>query len=144
MKMRKSVVGLALGLATAIAVPAAHAWLNLFGFVSLSVAATMIHLLPTVAGTRILRRRSADLAIVGLGLGPPLRLQGLALPQRIAGEAAPQQRGDGHRHDRDHRDHRGRAGELAGVDEAAPGHEPDGAGHERDARRGSRLSEARG
>lgn len=31
----------------------AHAWLNLLGFVSLTVAATLIHLYPTVLGTRI-------------------------------------------------------------------------------------------
>ena len=31
----------------------AHAWLNVFGFLSLVIAATLIHLAPTVAGTRI-------------------------------------------------------------------------------------------
>lgn len=76
----------------AIAVPAAHAWLNLFGFVGLTIAATMLHLLPTVAGTRIARRRSAHLAVVGLSLGPPLVAGGLLVrgsgpPTVLAGTA---------------------------------------------------------
>lgn len=50
----------------------AHGWLNVFGFVSLVVAATLVHLAPTVAGSRIRPRRSATVAIVGLALGVPL------------------------------------------------------------------------
>lgn len=50
----------------------AHAWLNLVGFVSLIIVATLIHLAPTVEGTRIRPRRSATVALAGIGLGVPL------------------------------------------------------------------------
>ena len=56
----------------------AHAWLNVFGFLSLTVAATLVHLAPTVAGTRIRPRRSASLAIVALIAGVPLVATGFA------------------------------------------------------------------
>ena len=49
----------------------AHAWLNVFGFLSIVVAATLIHLAPTVVGARIEPRRSATIALVGLGGGCP-------------------------------------------------------------------------
>lgn len=57
----------------------AHAWLNVFGFLSVIVAATLIHLAPTVAGTRIRSRRSAVVAVVGLTLGAPIIAIGLAV-----------------------------------------------------------------
>ena len=57
----------------------AHAWLNVFGFLSLVIAATLIHLAPTVAGTRIVPRRSAVVALVGLAIGAPLVALGFAL-----------------------------------------------------------------
>ena len=57
----------------------AHAWLNVFGFLSVVIAATLIHLAPTVAGTRIVPRRSAIVAVVGLATGAPLIALGLAL-----------------------------------------------------------------
>lgn len=57
----------------------AHAWLNVFGFLSVVVAATLVHLAPTVAGTRIVPRRSAVVALVGMVAGPPLVALGLAL-----------------------------------------------------------------
>jgi len=50
----------------------AHAWLNLFGFLSVVVAATLIHLAPTVAGTRIRRRASGTIALICLASGAPL------------------------------------------------------------------------
>lgn len=50
----------------------AHAWLNAFGFVSLVIGASLIHLLPTVAGTRIERTRAAVTAMVALAVGPLL------------------------------------------------------------------------
>ena len=56
----------------------AHAWLNVFGFVALVVAASLIHLAPTVAGARIRSRRSASVALVGLMTGAPLVALGLA------------------------------------------------------------------
>lgn len=57
----------------------AHAWLNVVGFISLVVAATLVHLAPTVAGGRIVPRRSARVAIAGLGIGSPVLAVGLAL-----------------------------------------------------------------
>ena len=57
----------------------AHAWLNVFGFLSVVVAATLVHLAPTVAGTRIVPRRTASLALVLLVAGPPLVALGFAL-----------------------------------------------------------------
>lgn len=56
----------------------AHAWLNVFGFLSVVVAATMLHLAPTVAGTLIRPRRSATIAIVALMAGAPLVAIGFA------------------------------------------------------------------
>lgn len=57
----------------------AHAWLNVFGFLSVVIAATLVHLAPTAAGTRILPRRSALVALAGLVAGAPLIALGLAL-----------------------------------------------------------------
>ena len=57
----------------------AHAWLNLVGFVSLVIATTLLHFLPTVLGTRILATRSARLTVAGLALGAPLVAGGQAL-----------------------------------------------------------------
>lgn len=56
----------------------AHAWLNVVGFVSLVVAASMLHLLPTVAGARIGKERSGGLVILTLSVGPLLIAAGLA------------------------------------------------------------------
>jgi nitrite reductase (NO-forming) len=49
----------------------AHAWLNLFGFLSLVVATTLLHFFPTVVGARIANRRSARVAVYGLAGGAP-------------------------------------------------------------------------
>lgn len=49
-----------------------HAWLNLVGFVSLVVATTLLHFLPTVVGARITVRRSARLTVLGIAAGAPL------------------------------------------------------------------------
>ena len=57
----------------------AHAWLNVFGFLSVVVAATLVHLAPTVAGTRIVPRRAAALALSLLVAAPPLVALGLAI-----------------------------------------------------------------
>jgi nitrite reductase (NO-forming) len=57
----------------------AHAWLNVFGFLAVIVAATLIHLAPTVVGGRIRPRRSASVALVGLIVGAPLIALGFAL-----------------------------------------------------------------
>ena len=57
----------------------AHAWLNMFGFLSVVVAATLLHLAPTVVGGRIVPRRSAVVAVGGLVAGPPLVAVGFAI-----------------------------------------------------------------
>ncbi|MBI3748659.1 MAG: hypothetical protein HY262_07430, partial [Chloroflexi bacterium] len=56
----------------------AHAWLNVFGFVTVVVAASLTHLAPTVAGGRIRPRRSASVALAFLMLGAPLVAIGFA------------------------------------------------------------------
>jgi len=56
----------------------AHACLNVFGFVALVVAATLVHLAPTVEGTRIRARTSARSALVALMLGAPILAAGFA------------------------------------------------------------------
>ncbi len=50
----------------------AHAWLNAFGFIGLTVAATLVHLAPTVTGSRIRLRPTALVALATLGAGPPI------------------------------------------------------------------------
>jgi nitrite reductase (NO-forming) len=47
-----------------------HAWINVFGFLSLVIAASLLHLLPTVAGTRIERTPASMLVLVGMMTGP--------------------------------------------------------------------------
>jgi nitrite reductase (NO-forming) len=58
------------------AIKPGHAWLNLLGFLALVVNATLVHLAPTVAGTRIRPRRSATLAVGAIALGGPLTAAG--------------------------------------------------------------------
>ena len=50
----------------------AHAWLNVLGFVGLTVATTLIHLWPTVLGARIDAGRTGLAVGVGWAVGPPL------------------------------------------------------------------------
>ncbi len=56
-----------------------HAWLNLFGFVGLVIAATLIHFYPTVVGARIGQGRVFVIGIVALAAGPPVVALGFAL-----------------------------------------------------------------
>ncbi len=56
----------------------AHAWLNLVGFVSLVIAATLLHLGPTVVGARIRPRMSGRIAVSGLAIGAPVVAVGFA------------------------------------------------------------------
>lgn len=65
----------------------AHAWLNVFGFLALVVAATLVHLGPTVAGARIRPRRSVTVALAGLIGGPPLVAVGFATGWHVIGGA---------------------------------------------------------
>jgi hypothetical protein len=55
----------------------AHAWTNLLGFVSVVIVATLVHLLPTVLGGRIMPRRTAAVAVLGPAVGAPLVVAGL-------------------------------------------------------------------
>lgn len=55
-----------------IALKPAHVWLNVFGFVSLTIAGTLIYLYPTMLGTRIRPHPSMVVAVIGLMAGPPL------------------------------------------------------------------------
>jgi hypothetical protein len=57
----------------------AHAWTNVIGFVSLVIVATLLHFLPTVLGGRIVPRRSAALAVLGIAMGTPVVVGGLLL-----------------------------------------------------------------
>jgi hypothetical protein len=57
----------------------AHVWLNLFGFVALTVSATLVYLLPTVAGTRIRPHASLVVLVLGCVAGPPVAAAGAAL-----------------------------------------------------------------
>jgi nitrite reductase (NO-forming) len=56
----------------------AHAWLNLIGFLSLVVAGTLIHLYPTVVGSRIRSRAALVVVVVGIGAGAPCTAAGYA------------------------------------------------------------------
>jgi hypothetical protein len=55
----------------------AHAWTNVLGFVSLVIIATLLHLLPTVLGGRIVPRRTTALVVLGPATGSPLVVAGL-------------------------------------------------------------------
>jgi len=65
----------------------AHAWLNLVGFVGLVIVASLLHLAPTVAGTRMRPRRSGQLAVIGLAVGAPLVAAGYALRLDLLAQA---------------------------------------------------------
>jgi hypothetical protein len=54
----------------------AHAWSNVFGFVSLVIVSTLLHFLPTVLGTRIVPRGSAVLAVLATAIAAPLVVAG--------------------------------------------------------------------
>jgi nitrite reductase (NO-forming) len=56
-----------------------HAWLNLFGFVSLTIIATLVYLYPTILGARIAVHPSLPVLVVGSVAGPPLVALGAVL-----------------------------------------------------------------
>jgi nitrite reductase (NO-forming) len=69
----------------------AHAWLNVFGFVSVTIAGTLIYLWPTMLGARVRAHPTMALAVGGLLLGPPLVALGSWLhgrPLAVAGGVA--------------------------------------------------------
>jgi nitrite reductase (NO-forming) len=73
-----------------VALKPAHAWLNVFGFVSLTIAGTLIYLWPTMLGARVRAHPTMALAVGGLLTGPPLVALGAwagARPLAVAGAA---------------------------------------------------------
>jgi len=62
----------------------AHAWLTLFGAVSLTIFATLVYLAPTVYGARIRAGWTLIAGVVGIGLGPLLTAGAFALGSRPA------------------------------------------------------------
>jgi len=60
----------------------AHAWLTLFGAISLTIFATLVYLAPTVLGARIRASRWLITATVGIALGPITAAVGFALDAR--------------------------------------------------------------
>lgn len=64
----------------------AHGWLNVFGFVCLVIAGTLVHFAPTVAGSRIRRRTSGVVAVAGLAAGAPVVALGYATGLAILGQ----------------------------------------------------------
>ena len=67
----------------------AHAWSNVFGFVSLVIVSTLLHFLPTVVGARIVPRGSAALAVLATAAAAPLVVVGqLAGWEAVSGGGA--------------------------------------------------------
>jgi nitrite reductase (NO-forming) len=64
-----------------------HAWLNLFGLVTLVIAGTLVHFVPTVVGSRIRRRRSGTVAVVLLAVAAPVVAAGYVLGSGVAASA---------------------------------------------------------
>ena len=68
----------------------AHVWLNLFGFVSLTISATLVYLYPTIVGARIRAQPSLALMVGGGMVGPPLVAAGAIIgapPVAVVGAA---------------------------------------------------------
>lgn len=86
-----SLAGLFLGGSAGIgsswgALKPAHGWLNVFGFVCLVIAGTLIHFAPTVSGSRIRRRPSGVVAVAGLAAGAPLVALGYATGMAVVAQ----------------------------------------------------------
>lgn len=60
----------------------AHAWLTLFGGVSVTILGTLVYLAPTVMGARIRASWSLAVAVIGMGLGPLAAVAGFAFDAR--------------------------------------------------------------
>ena len=61
----------------------AHAWLTLFGAISLTIFATLVYLAPTVLGARIRASRWLIAGTAGIALGPITTAVGFALDARV-------------------------------------------------------------
>ncbi len=57
----------------------AHAWLNVLGFVGVTIVTTLVHLWPTVIGTRIEGGRSGAGTGFGWVVGPPIVAAGFVI-----------------------------------------------------------------
>jgi hypothetical protein len=64
-----------------------HSWLNVVGFISLVIATTLLHFLPTVVGARIALRPSARLTVAGLAVGAPAVALGYVVPSDLIARA---------------------------------------------------------
>jgi hypothetical protein len=60
----------------------AHAWLTLFGAVSLTITATLVYLAPTVLGARIRAGWELGAAVIGIGIGPSVVAVAFVLDSR--------------------------------------------------------------
>ena len=60
----------------------AHAWLTLFGAVSLTIFGTLVYLAPTVLGARIKAGWALVAGVVGIGLGPSVAAVAFVLDSR--------------------------------------------------------------
>ena len=72
------------------ALRAAHAWLSLFGAVSLTIFATLVYLAPTVLGARLRPSVPLVVGLVGVAAGPLIAVAGFVLDVRevvVAGMA---------------------------------------------------------
>jgi hypothetical protein len=91
---------MAIGAAGAVGVPAvtavwaalrpAHAWLSLFGAVSLTIFATLVYLAPTVLGARLRPSVPLVVGLAGVAAGPLIAVAGFVLDLRavvVAGMA---------------------------------------------------------
>lgn len=56
---------------------AAHAWLNVVGFVSLVIATTLLHFFPTVIGARIANHPTARATVLGIAGGAAVTATGI-------------------------------------------------------------------
>ena len=65
----------------------AHAWLNLFGFVSLVICSSLVHLFPTVIGARMDRSGWSAGAVMALTAAPPIVALGYALRVDLVAQA---------------------------------------------------------
>jgi hypothetical protein len=94
-------VAMAIGAAGALGVPAVtdawahlrpvHAWLALFGAVSLTILATLVYLAPTIMGARIRASAALVVGLAGMAAGPVIAAVGFtadARPAVVAGIGA--------------------------------------------------------
>lgn len=85
---------MAIGAGGAVGIPAvtaawaalrpAHAWLSLFGAVSLTIFATLVYLAPTVLGARLRPSVPLVVGLVGVAAGPLVTVAGFVLDLRVA------------------------------------------------------------